>query len=246
MSSDSPAGVLVLTAISEELDMNAILRGASRILYQWRGIVGARIGETDVVIAATGDGAERASQKATEFCERTRPLAIVGAGIAGALSPGLEAGMIVASRHIEDLDGAAPAPDKGLLARAVCAGARAATLVTVRTPITAAEEKRRLAASFEDPCAVDMESAAWARVAAAHGIPYVVVRSISDQADEDLPDYLAACVGENGSIRRSAVVARALARPSRIPGLVRLRRRTLESAAKLSLFLERFLADGAV
>jgi nucleoside phosphorylase len=243
MSPDSPAGVLVLTAISEELDMNAILRGASRIHYQWRGVVGARIGQTDVVIAATGDGAERAGGKAAEFCERTRPQAIVGVGIAGALSPGLPAGAIVASRRIEDLDGEAPAPDAGLLSRAVGAGAQAATLVTVRMPITAAEEKRRLAASFQAPCAVDMESAAWARVAAARRVPYVVVRSISDQADEDLPDYLAACVGQDGSIRRGAVVARALARPSRIPGLVRLRRRTLDCAGKLSLFLERFLAD---
>jgi adenosylhomocysteine nucleosidase len=244
MSDDSPTGVLILTAISEELDISAILRRASRIHYQWRGVVGARIGTTNVVIAATGDGAERAAEKAADHCDRTRPLAVVGAGIAGALSPGLGPGAIVAASRVCDFNGDAPSPDASLLSRAVGAGAEAGTLLMVGKPITAAEEKRRLAASFRGPCAVDMESAAWARVAASRGIPYAVVRSISDPAEEDLPDYLAACVGENGSIRRGAVVARALARPSRIPELLRLRRRTLDCAKKLSLFLERFLADG--
>lgn len=244
MSADSPTGVLILTAISEELDIGAILRRASRIHYQWRGAVGARVGETDVVIAATGDGAKNAGERAAAFCDGVRPLAVVGAGIAGALSPGLGSGEIVASRRVRDFSGDAPEPDARLLSRALEAGASAGTLLTVARPITAAAEKRRLAASFDGPSAVDMESAAWARVAASRGIPYLVVRSISDRADEDLPDYLAACMGENGAIRRGAVVARALARPSRIPDLVRLRRRVLDCGRELSLFLERFLADG--
>jgi len=244
MSADSPAGVLILTAISEELDLAAILRRASRIHYQWRGAVGARVGETDVVIAATGDGAKNAGERAAAFCDRVRPLAVVGAGIAGALSPGLGRGAIVASRRVRDSSGDAPEPDARLLSRALEAGASAGTLLTVARPITAAAEKTRLAASLEGPSAADMESAAWARVAASRGIPYLAVRAIRDPADEDLPDYLAACIGEDGSIRRGAVVARALARPSRIPDLVRLRRRVLDCGRELSRFLERFLADG--
>jgi adenosylhomocysteine nucleosidase len=244
MSADNPAGVLILTAISEELDIDAILRRASRIHYQWRGAVGARIGSTDVVIAATGDGAKKAGERAASFCESARPLAVVGAGIAGALSPGLGVGSIVASSRVRDSSGDAPAPDARLLSRALEAGASAGTLLTVAHPVTAAAEKSRLAASLEGPSAVDMESAAWARAAASRGIPYLVVRSISDSADEDLPDYLVACMGEDGAIRRGAVVARALARPSRIPELVRMRRRVLDCGKALSLFLERFLADG--
>jgi adenosylhomocysteine nucleosidase len=244
MSADNPAGVLILTAISEDLDIGAILGGASRVHYPWRGAVGAQIGTTDVVIAATGDGAKMACERAAVFCDGFRPLAVVGAGIAGALSPGLGAGAIVASSRIRDSSGEAPAPDARLLSRALEAGAAAATLLTVATPVTAAAEKRRLAASLEGASAVDMESAAWARVAASRGIPYLVVRSISDEAEEDLPDYLAACMGEDGTIRRGAVVARALARPSRIRELFRLRRRVLDCARGLSLFLGRFLADG--
>ena len=244
MSADSPPGVLILTAISEELDIGAILQRASRIHYQWRGAVGARVGTTDVVIAATGDGMKNAGERAAALCESMRPLAVVGAGIAGALSPGLGTGAIVAASLVRDSSGDSPAPDARLLSRALEAGALAGTLLTVPKPVTSAAEKMRLAASLQGPCAADMESAAWARVAASRAIPYLVVRSISDRADEDLPDYIAACVGEDGAIRRGAVVARALARPSRIPELVRLRRRVLHCATGLSLFLERFLADG--
>jgi adenosylhomocysteine nucleosidase len=244
MSADNPTGVLILTAISEELDLDAILRRASRIHYQWRGAVGARVGETEVVIAATGDGGKRAGATAASLCDSMRPLAVVGAGIAGALSPDLGSGAIVASNRVRDSSGDAPAPDARLLSRALEAGAAAATLLTVAQPVTASAEKRRLAVSLKGPSAVDMESAAWARVAASRGIPYLVVRSISDRADEDLPDYLVACMGEDGAIRRGAVVARALARPSRIPELARLRRRVLDCSKGLSLFLERFLADG--
>jgi adenosylhomocysteine nucleosidase len=244
MSADDPTGVLILTAISEELDLDAILRRASRIHYQWRGAVGARIGSTDVVIAATGDGAKNAGERAAALCDAIRPLAVVGAGIAGALSPGLGSAAILASSRVRDSTGDAPAPDARLLTRAVEAGAAAGTLLTVARPITAAAEKIRLAASLEGPSAVDMESAAWARAAASRGIPYLVVRSISDRADEDLPDYLVACMGEDGAIRRGAVVARALVRPARIPELFRMRRRVLDCAGALSLFLERFLADG--
>jgi adenosylhomocysteine nucleosidase len=244
MSADNPTGVLILTATSEELDIDAILRRAPRIHYQWRGAVGARVGTTDVVIAATGDGAKKAGESAASFCDGLRPQAVVGAGIAGALSPGLGSGAIVASNRIRDSSGDAPAPDARLLARALEAGAAAATLLTVAKPVTAAAEKRRLAASLEGPSAVDMESAAWARVAASRGIPYLVVRSIIDRSDEDLPDYLVACMGEDGAIHRGAVVRRALARPARIPALFRLRRRVLDCGQGLSLFLERFLADG--
>jgi adenosylhomocysteine nucleosidase len=244
MSADNPTGLLILTAISEELDIGAILRRASRVRYPWRGAVGARVGETEVVIAATGDGAMRAAAAAASLCDRMRPLAVVGAGIGGALSPDLGSGAIVAAHRVRDSSGDAPAPDARLLSRALEAGAAAGTLLTVAHPVTAAVEKRRLAAFLEGPSAVDMESAAWARVAASRGIPYLVVRSISDRADEDLPDYLVACMGEDGAIRRGAVVARALARPARIPALFRLRRRVLDCGQRLSLFLERFLADG--
>ena len=51
-----------------------------------------------------------------------------------------------------------------------------------------------------------MESAGWARVASARDIPYVVVRAVTDTADEDLPAYLSRCYDPEGGIRRGRVL----------------------------------------
>jgi len=116
----------------------------------------------------------------------------------------------------------------------------------VSRPVVAASAKvelaRTLGADDRDPAAVDMESAAWSRVAAAHGIPFLAVRAISDRFDEDLPSYLADCVGADGGVRRRAVVRRALANPSTIPALWRMRRRVDAAVAVLAEFLRTLLA----
>ena len=78
-----------------------------------------------------------------------------------------------------------------------------------------------------------MESASWARACASAGVPYVILRAISDTADEDLPGYLAACMDAEGSIRRSAVARGAVFHPGAIPALLRMRRRVAECGRAL-------------
>jgi len=222
--------VAIVTALPEELQAIGAL---------------ARDG---LAVAASGAGPRNAERGAGALCDAIRPAALIGAGVAGGLSPRLFAGSLVASRRIVGDSGDAPRPDEALLARAVAAGAAAATLVTVSRPVVAAAAKAELArsigadASDRDPGAVDMESAGWSRAAAARGIPFLAVRAISDRFDEDLPDYLAACVGEDGGIRRGAVVRRALAHPSTIPALFRMRRRVEAAVAVLAEFLRTLLA----
>lgn len=233
----------ILTAIPEELD--AILSVAREVRAERNGFLRARIGVTEVVLAAAGDGAGKAGRSAAALCETYAPAEILGAGVAGALSPELSAGELVASRQIYDASGPAPAPDERLLSRALSgAGVRSATLLTVAKPALSPSEKAVLATSIDGgAAAVDMESAVWAREAAAHGIPYVVIRAISDEAGERLPRYLSTCMDEDGSIRRSKVVARALAHPGSIPELLRMRRRVRDGARHLAAFLERFLSE---
>ena len=125
-------------------------------------------------------------------------------------------------------------------------GARSGTLVTVDRPLVAAAEKAAWAARIGDgSAAVDMESAAWARAAAARGIPYIVVRAVSDAADEELPGYLSRCMDADGGIRRSAWrCARSRSRP-------RSRRCSPCAGAcaiateRLAAFVEHFLAGVA-
>ena len=159
--------VAILTAYEEEL------AAARRALRDSPGIV----------LAATGDGPRRAASGAARFLERHRPSAVIGAGLAGALSPGLAVGDIVASRRVRFEVGDAATPDARLLERALAAGAKAGTLITVDRPLVSAAARAALAGTAGgsgELLVADMESAAWAKEAAARGIPYLMVRIVSE------------------------------------------------------------------
>lgn len=235
--------ILIVTAMKEERD--AILRHAQGARPGGGGCVEARIGGAAVAVAATGSGPKNARRESARLCKALHPAALLGAGVAAALSGGLEVGDLLASRRVRDNGGDLAPPDERLLSRALAAGARAGTLFAVDRPAVTAREKADLAAlaNSGDPAAADMESSAWAATASEAGIPYLIVRSISDRAAEPLPDYIAASLGEDGGISRGSVVAGALQRPRTIPALLRLRRRVLDCSENLALFLERFLEE---
>jgi len=237
--------VAVVTALKEEFE--AVLSRASGARFRGT-FVEARIGTADVALCLTGDGAGNAGRAADMLCEAVRPAALLGAGVAGALSPGLAVGDVLVSRRIHDSHGDVVPPDARLLAQALeNTQARAGSFLTVAKPVVLASLKSALLQTLDDggPAAVDMESAAWARAAASRGIPYLVARAISDLAEEDLPEYLGHCVGPDGAIRRSSVVLRALAQPATIPALLRMRGRVLACAEGLAGFLEDFLSGAA-
>jgi nucleoside phosphorylase len=236
------APIALVTAIKEEFE--AVLSRARDAHFRGT-FVQARIGTAEVALCLTGDGAGNAGRAAAALCEAVRPAALLGAGVASALSPGLAIGDLLVSRRIRDSEGDAPAPDARLLAQALeNTRARAGTFLTVARPLVLASLKMALVDSLDDagPAAADMESSAWARAAASRGIPYLVARSISDRADENLPEYLGRCAGPDGGIRRSSVVLRAIAQPATIPALLRMRGRVLACAEGLAVFLEDFLS----
>jgi len=216
---DPPA--LVLTAIPEE-----------------RSAIAGRLSGGHVVVVATGDGPRNAARGAAEAIERHRPAVMIGAGVAGALTPGLSVGDIVASARVLDGEGEAPPPSRKLLEALVATGGiRAGTLLTVERPVVSAAEKAALAASTGAPAVCDMESAAWARAAAAAGVPYMILRAVSDTADEDLPGYLARCMNAGGGVSRATVTLHAVLHPTTIPDLLRVRRRVAACAEQLAQVL---------
>ena len=138
-------------------------------------------------------------------------------------------------------------PDPDLVSRAVALGAKPATFVSVERPMTSSKEKREAAVRFGIPdssgAVVDMESAAWARAAASRGIPFVLLRAVSDTLEEDLPGFLSSCLSADGAVDRAAVARRLLFHPGALPVLLRMRRRVREGASGLALFLERLLPE---
>ena len=234
---------VVVTAIREELD--ALLQRLGTFSSQrvaGRKVFRSSVCSPSLLLVSTGDGPGNAEPAAREMCELFRPTAFLGLGVAGALTASLKPLELVASARLQNGSEDTPAADKLLLSLATSNGARAGTLVTVSSPVVTVAEKKSIASRVAEgePAAVDMESAAWARGAAAAGVPFVIVRAIADASTEELPDYLRDCVGADGGIRRSTVVRRALARPASMPALLAMKRRVAECGLRLGQFLTDF------
>jgi adenosylhomocysteine nucleosidase len=210
-----------------------------------RNLFSGKLGRSRVAILAAGEGRLRAELGARALLERFRLSALLGIGIAGGLSPGLEPLTILAGRRLTELSGPAPGSDESWVERAVRVhpGARAGTLITVDRIAASVGEKASIlkASCAEGPAAVDLESAVWARAAARAAVPFLALRGIADAAGEDLPDYLEASRGRDGNIRRGRVVLRALLRPGSIPRLLMIEKRMRRCAARLADLVEKLL-----
>jgi hopanoid-associated phosphorylase len=72
--------------------------------------------------------------------------------------------------------------------------------------------------------AVDMESHIVARAAKAHGIPFVVLRTISDPADRNLPPLVSTAVTDSGKIDYRRVLLSLLSNPGQISAMIQTAR----------------------
>jgi hypothetical protein len=196
-----------------------------------------------VILACTGDGNQNALRGARAVLDVGRPDVLIGAGAAGGLSAGLSPGTLVAGAQVFDSSGLAAVAAPDWLDRARDAGALPASLLTVDRIVCTAKGRRSLSLGMPSgaPAAVDLESAFWARAAASSGVPSLILRSISDGADEELPGLLAACQAPGGPIRRACVARRALVRPADARRLFELRRRVRAGSQNLAEFLETLL-----
>lgn len=200
----------------------------------------------DVVLAATGEGRRRAADGIARVVARHAPARVLGIGLGGALSPELGVGDLLLASEVRDGEEAVAAPDHRWLARArELGGWPAGRLVTVGEILaTPAAKARWREAGRPDQLAVaDLESASWARVAAAHRLPYLVARAVSDRADEALPSFLALCRRPDGAIDRRRVLAHAARRPASWGPLVRLWARTRRCARRLADLAEVLVAE---
>jgi adenosylhomocysteine nucleosidase len=206
------------------------------------------LGGAPVVMAWTGEGAERAERGASALLERFAVSALVVVGVAGGLSPSLRAGMLIASRRVQDGSAPLPEPDAELLGRALRhEGVRAGMVLSSRRILSTAASKAEAGAALGDhePAVVDLESAAFARVAAERRVGYLVVRAICDPAEEELPFDLECCRDGSGRVKRIKVVRQALRRPAAVGGLWSLRKRVALCADRLADLVQSLIEGGS-
>lgn len=205
-----------------------------------------RLSGRDVCLAVTGEGSGPATATLGALLSNSSVEALLGIGVAGGLTEDLGAGDLVLSRSVVGPDRATLQPPEwewSDQARRI-EGLPGGTVATVQKIVLAPREKRRLAARLKlETCSVvDLESAAWAAAAAGRGLPWLVLRAVSDAWDDALPLDFERFRSADGRVSRPRILAHALVRPRLWGELVRLRRRVDSCAAALADAAEALLA----
>ena len=189
--------ILVFTAMTPETDACLGWAPAPR----QRRVAGYPVFETgDVAVCQTGLG-RRAKDAADAVLAQYSPSAVLSAGTAGGLRPGLPVGSIVLCEHIHHADMRAghiePQParsDPALVAAALEVAARLGlpagrgSSVTVDEPAWGPAEKCDLHEWMKHDV-TEMESYWIGKSAESAGVPYLAVRATSDAAGDELPRY---------------------------------------------------------
>lgn len=221
-----------------------------------RWILGHR-GHIRLYLVQTGVGPGKAGVACREILRRHPVDLAVSAGFACALIPA-QVGELLIGTEVMAHPGAEPVtapaqapggttggpfpcfPAATALARRSAEEAglvpRVGGFVTVPRILWRAEDKRAVAART-GAIGLDMESAAVGAAAAAHAVPFTIVRTVSDLVGEDLPLDFNLFQGPTGWAKGAVA---AMTRPSCLIGLSRLRGQAAVAATHLTRFFERF------
>jgi nucleoside phosphorylase len=187
-----------------------------------RGIRAAARGGYEVLL--TGVGPLRAARSLAERLSRdVLPDLVVSSGFAGALGSTLALSSWITAMRIGEWNGTAriPVEDVELVEGPAelprCDVVSSSTLVSASVTTLCLTSDGVTTAGGTDvdgspPLVVDMESAALAREASRHGVPFSVIRLISDTPQHPLPPFLspfAASMAATSLTTRMALVTRA-------------------------------------
>jgi adenosylhomocysteine nucleosidase len=178
----------------------------------------ARIARRLGLPVAIGGGTTEGAHAAACSLMAEGAFALISFGLAGGLDPALRPGAIIVpsaviaggDRFVTDTD----------LSR-MLGGVTDDVMVGAGSVITSVAEKRSLHRQT-GATATDLESEAVARVAAARGVPFAVLRAICDPAERALPPAALAALDVRGTIGVWRVAASLVARPGQLPGLLAL------------------------
>ncbi|MDP6113422.1 MAG: hypothetical protein QGG53_16310 [Planctomycetota bacterium] len=160
---------------------------------------GRHLGKHDLVVAISGPGMQRALETSEHLIKEFRPILVLSTGSCGGISADLKTGNLVIPHSVQYLSLHQPDPmpypavemdselaQSLILARNRCGVlGREGLLLTTDRIVRTADEKRAIM-DIPESTAVDMESAAVASAAQDHGVPFGIVRAVSDPAWEGL------------------------------------------------------------
>lgn len=154
---------------------------------------------------------------------------LISFGIAGGLAPGLKPGSLVLGTELITEDGRRyPA----MSMTTEMQGAIWAPVLGGKAIVSRAEDKQALH-DRTGAVAVDLESAEMARLCAAAGVPFAIIRAIGDPAERDLPPAALVGLKADGQVDLTAVLRSILRTPAQIPALIAVALDTRRALAAL-------------
>ncbi len=188
----------------------------------------------DVIPVQTGVGVQSAEVAFDCVFRNSRPDLVLSVGFGGALYEGAGIGDIVWSskaRLLDDVPGCEMdfknvIPDSEIGRRLgqklnEVVSAREGNIVTLAAMMPKAKIRKMIPGGLMHPVC-DMETFYLARLSHQHRVPFLALRAISDDLDEDIPPELFGVTDENGLYRVARALGLLLAKPALIPASVKL------------------------
>jgi len=161
-----------------EREVGGLTKNWSRAERQYDGRSFVFFERDAMVLVCGGIGLEAARRAAEAVISLYHPARLYSVGFAGALVPELRVGdLMAASVVIDARDGS----------RVFVAGINSQKALVTYMSVAGAQQKTNLAHAFGAK-AVDMEAAAVAAAAVAHGIPFCATKVISDELGFEIPE----------------------------------------------------------
>jgi len=241
--------VLVTFAVDAEFAPWRKRRSFRFIDYQGLRLWRSDAGEVEITALVTGMGTPAAVQAMDlmmKMADGDQYFDIcVSSGLAGALAESLVPGdiispqRIVAERKQADVSPDYLEVDADLRSHALRLGAKETDcLYTTDQVLVKAKQKRDCSSKAQ---AVDMESFEIVKEACAWGARSVVVRAISDSANEDLPVNFNLTVSEKHDVSIGKVLLQLAKNPLALPALMRFASQSQKAAEALAGYLEAFI-----
>ncbi|MGB7729682.1 MAG: hypothetical protein WBL50_16750 [Candidatus Acidiferrum sp.] len=241
--------VLVTFAVEAEFAPWRRLRAFRSIDYYGLRLWRTNAGNAEVTALVTGVGTQSAARAmglmmrmADENCYFD---ICISSGLAGALQDGLSPGDIIAPQLLiaemahADLGSDRLKVDDDLRKKALESGAVGADcLLTTDQVLLKASHKKACSSRAQS---VDMESFDIVKEANAWGARSVVVRAISDSADEDLPINFNLTLSDERQISMIKVLRELVKHPRAFPALLRFGKQSRRAAQRLAEFLDGYV-----
>ncbi|RLA25962.1 MAG: phosphorylase [Gammaproteobacteria bacterium] len=179
----------------------------------------------NILVTLSGSGPDNASN-ATHLLINRGAKQLISWGCAGALAPYLKAGDLIIPELIETRENKQLATDtfwSELIVTTLqqCIKCYTGKIVESGSVVALAQDK---AEQYQQTgaLAIDMESAAVARIAQQANIPFVAIRSIADPANLDLPKAISFAMTDTGVISIARLMKYICIHPTEIPALIKL------------------------